>query len=158
MHHSSLLQNAYVHKPRLHPEPRQSYINGTAISSTVGHLHASPWFKNTSAFLPSLPLYTSRAAPSCFPPLFPPSLAHLPSPSRGQASEAVSSLFRGRWKERVRGRSACPHTERGVMNLLISQGVLWKLFYIPVSISLSRFPLVFLPSGGGSESGVDCRS
>lgn len=77
MHHSSLLQNAYVHKPRLHPEPRQSYINGTAISSTVGHLHASPWFKNTSAFLPS-PLYNQAKRSFLFPPLFPPSLAHLP--------------------------------------------------------------------------------
>lgn len=151
MHHSSLLQNAYVHKPRLHPEPRQSYINGTAISSTVGHLHASPWFKNTSAFLPS-PFIPGRAllpVPSSFSTFLGAPSSLLPSPSRGQdpkqASEAVSSLFRGRWKERVRVVQVVYTRERSYEFVNKSRGI------IEIFISQSLFLF------GGSESGVDCR-
>lgn len=127
MHHSSLLQNAYVHKPRLHPEPRQSYINGTAISSTVGHLHASPWFKNTSAFLPSPQAERSFL----FPPLFPPSLAHLPRSFPLRRVDRIRSrllkLFPRCFVDAGRkgfGSFRLSTQERGVMNLLISQGVL----------------------------------
>lgn len=149
MHHSSLLQNAYVHKPRLHPEPRQSYINGTAISSTVGHLHASSWFKNTSAFLPS-PLYTRLLpVPSSLSTFLGAPSSLLPSPSRGQdpkqASEAVSSLFRGRWKERVRVVQVVYTRERSYEFVNKSRGI------IEIFISQSLFLF------GGSESGVDCR-
>lgn len=73
----------------------------------------------------------------------------LPSPSRGQdpkqASEAVSSLFRGRWKERVRVVQAVYTRERSYEFVNKSRGI------IEIFISQSLFLF------GGSESGVDCR-